>query len=49
MPVREVHGLRQAASMLADLGSYRRFQADHVTRLKGIHNVKTEIPMQKSS
>jgi DNA-binding Lrp family transcriptional regulator len=31
----------------ADLQAYRQFQIDHLTRIKGVKNVKTEIPMQK--
>lgn len=31
----------------ADLDAYRQFQIDHLTRIKGVQNVKTEIPMQK--
>lgn len=31
----------------ADLDSYRRFQIEHLTRIKGVQSVKTEIPMQK--
>ncbi|MBO9539309.1 Lrp/AsnC family transcriptional regulator [bacterium] len=31
----------------ADLDDYRRFQIEHLTRIKGVQNVKTEIPMQK--
>ena len=31
----------------ADLDDYRRFQVDHLTRIKGVQSVKTEIPMQK--
>lgn len=30
----------------ADLDDYRRFQVEHLTRIKGVQNVKTEIPMQ---
>jgi len=36
--------LRVVASDLAD---YRRFQVEHLTRIKGVQSVKTEIPMQK--
>lgn len=32
---------------VADLDAYRRFQVEHLNRIKGIQNVKTEIPMQK--
>jgi len=31
----------------ADLQAYRQFQIDHLTRIKGVQNVKSEIPMQK--
>ncbi|MGO4757692.1 Lrp/AsnC ligand binding domain-containing protein, partial [Streptomyces sp. 2MCAF27] len=31
----------------ADLDAYRQFQVDHLTRIKGVQSVKTEIPMQK--
>ena len=31
----------------ADLEAYRRFQVDHLTRIKGVQRVKTEIPMQQ--
>ena len=31
----------------ADLDDYRRFQVEHLGRIKGVRNVKTEIPMQK--
>jgi DNA-binding Lrp family transcriptional regulator len=31
----------------ADLDDYRRFQINHLTRIKGVQSVKTEIPMQK--
>ena len=30
-----------------DLDAYRRFQMEHLTRIKGVQSVKTEIPMQK--
>lgn len=30
----------------ADLDDYRRFQIEHLTQIKGVRNVKTEIPMQ---
>ena len=29
-----------------DLEDYRRFQSEHLTRIKGVQNVKTEIPSQ---
>lgn len=31
----------------ADLDAYRNFQLDHLTRIRGVQSVKTEIPMQK--
>ena len=31
----------------ADLQAYRQFQIEHLTRIKGVQSVKTEIPMQK--
>lgn len=31
----------------ADLDEYRRFQMQHLTRIRGVQSVKTEIPMQK--
>jgi DNA-binding Lrp family transcriptional regulator len=31
----------------ADLDAYRRFQIDHLTRIKGVQSVKTEVPMQR--
>lgn len=31
----------------ADLDAYRRFQIEHLTRIKCVQSVKTEIPMQK--
>ncbi|WP_255374066.1 Lrp/AsnC ligand binding domain-containing protein [Vogesella sp. LIG4] len=31
----------------ADLDDYRQFQIEHLTRIKGVQSVKTEIPMQK--
>ena len=31
----------------ADLDAYRRFQIEHLGRIKGVRNIKTEIPMQK--
>jgi len=30
----------------ADIAAYRRFQADHLTRIRGVLNVKTDIPAQ---
>ena len=31
----------------ADLDDYRKFQIEHLTCIKGMQSVKTEIPMQK--
>ncbi len=31
----------------ADLDDYRQFQVDHLARIKGVQNVKSEIPMQR--
>jgi DNA-binding Lrp family transcriptional regulator len=31
----------------ADLEAYRQFQIEHLGRIKGVRNIKTEIPMQK--
>ena len=31
----------------ADLDDYRNFQINHLTRIKGVQSVKTEIPMQR--
>ncbi|KAK0341661.1 hypothetical protein LTR94_025469, partial [Friedmanniomyces endolithicus] len=30
----------------ADLNDYYRFQADHLSRVDGVSNVKTDVPMQ---
>jgi hypothetical protein len=30
-----------------NLEAYRRFQAEHLARVKAIRNMKTEIPMQQ--
>lgn len=30
-----------------DLGAYRRFHVEHLTRIKGVQNVKTDIPMEE--
>lgn len=30
-----------------DLNAYRQFQAGHLARIKGVQNLKTEIPMQQ--
>lgn len=32
---------------VADLDAYRQFQIEHLNRIKGVQNVKTEIPMEK--
>jgi Lrp/AsnC family transcriptional regulator, leucine-responsive regulatory protein len=32
---------------VADLDAYRRFQVEHLNRIKGIQSVKTEIPMER--
>lgn len=32
--------------LVKDLDAYRRFQAEHLGRIKGVRNIKTEIPMQ---
>jgi Lrp/AsnC family transcriptional regulator, leucine-responsive regulatory protein len=32
---------------VADLDAYRRFQVEHLNRIRGVQNVRTEIPMQK--
>jgi len=31
----------------ADLDEYRRFLSEHLTRIRGVQSVKTDIPMQK--
>jgi DNA-binding Lrp family transcriptional regulator len=31
----------------ADIDAYRKFQVDHLTRIKSVQSVKTDIPMQK--
>ncbi len=31
----------------ADLDGYRRFQIEHLGRIKGVRNIKSEIPMQR--
>ncbi len=31
----------------ADIDAYRKFQVDHLTRIKAVQSVKTEIPMQQ--
>ena len=30
----------------ADIDDYRRFQSEHLSRIKGVQNVKTEVPSQ---
>ena len=32
--------------LAADLDAYRRFQMEHLTRIKGVQSIKTEVPMQ---
>jgi DNA-binding Lrp family transcriptional regulator len=32
--------------VVADLEAYRRFQIDHLGRIRNVRNIKTEIPMQ---
>lgn len=32
---------------VADLDAYRRFQVEHLNRIKGVQSVKTDIPMQE--
>jgi DNA-binding Lrp family transcriptional regulator len=31
----------------ADLETYHQFQLDHLTRIRGVQSVKTDVPMQK--
>lgn len=31
----------------SDLDAYRQFQIDHLTRIRGVQSIKTEIPMQR--
>lgn len=31
----------------ADLDAYRQFQIEHLGRIKGVRNIKTDIPMQR--
>jgi Lrp/AsnC family transcriptional regulator, repressor for azl operon len=31
----------------ADLKTYHQFQLDHLTRIRGVQSVKTDVPMQK--
>ena len=33
--------------LVSDLEAYRKFQIDHLNKIVGIQNVKTEIPLQK--
>lgn len=33
--------------MAPDLEGYRQFQMEHLGRIKGVRNIKSEIPMQK--
>ena len=33
--------------MAPDLDGYRRFQAEHLGRIKGVQSIKTDIPMQE--
>jgi Lrp/AsnC family transcriptional regulator, leucine-responsive regulatory protein len=30
----------------ADISGYRRFQSEHLSRIKGVQNVKTDVPSQ---
>ena len=30
----------------ADIGDYRRFQSEHLSRIRGVQNVKTDVPSQ---
>lgn len=32
--------------VVKDLADYRRFQIQHLTNIEGIHNIKTEVPVQ---
>jgi hypothetical protein len=32
--------------MVADLNAYWRFQADRLTRISNVRNVKTDVPME---
>ena len=32
---------------VADLDAYRQFQMQHLNRIAGVQNTKTEIPMQR--
>ncbi|KUM42212.1 Lrp/AsnC family transcriptional regulator [Arthrobacter sp. EpRS71] len=31
----------------SDLDAYRQFQVEHLTRIKGVQSIKSEIPMQR--
>ena len=33
--------------VVADLDDYRRFQIEHLTRIPGVQNIKTDIPLQQ--
>ncbi|MBC2885696.1 Lrp/AsnC family transcriptional regulator [Ochrobactrum sp. CM-21-5] len=33
-------------SVAADISDYRRFQSEHLSRIKGVQNVKTDVPSQ---
>uniref|UniRef100_UPI00148F21DE Lrp/AsnC ligand binding domain-containing protein n=1 Tax=Acinetobacter bereziniae TaxID=106648 RepID=UPI00148F21DE len=33
--------------VVSDLEAYRKFQNNHLNKISGIQNVKTEIPLQK--
>lgn len=44
MPMTTVGSSRRVA---ADLDEYRRFQVEHLTRVKGVPSVQPEIPMQQ--
>ena len=33
--------------VVADLDADRRFQIEHLTRIRGVQSVKTDIPMQQ--
>lgn len=33
--------------VVADLDAYRKFQVQHLSKITGLQNVKTEIPLQK--
>jgi Lrp/AsnC family transcriptional regulator, leucine-responsive regulatory protein len=51
-PIMECHLMAGDCDFLlriavADLDAYRRFQVEHLNRIKGIQSVKTEIPMER--